>query len=58
MATPTVDDKAVLQLALADIKIVFTDLDGTLYPGAHEVEPAAEKRGLMANMKQVCCLDD
>ena len=25
-------------LAYGDIKLVFTDLDGTLYPGSHEIE--------------------
>lgn len=33
------------------------DLDGTLYPGAHEEEPKAEKRGLVRNMEQVSLLE-
>ena len=44
-------------LPYGEIQLVFTDLDGTLYPGAHEVEPASEKRGLMANMEQVAMLE-
>ena len=40
------------ELPYGDIRLVFSDLDGTLYPGAHEPEPKAEKKGLMANMTQ------
>ena len=39
------------------VKVVFTDLDGTLYPGAHENEPRAEKPGLMRNMAEVARLE-
>ena len=41
-------------LPYGGIRAVFTDLDGTLYPGAYEQEPdSKEKRGLIANMAEV-----
>ena len=38
------------------IRLVFTDLDGTLYPGAHDADKVA-KPGLMANMAAVRTLE-
>jgi len=35
------------------VKLIFTDLDGTLYPSKYEEEPKHEKLGLRANLEQV-----
>ena len=43
-------------LPYGSIRVVFSDLDGTLYPGAYEEEPKAERRGLLKNMEQVAAL--
>ena len=44
-------------LPYASIKLVFTDLDGTLFPGAYEEQPTCERRGLMRNMAEVARLE-
>lgn len=44
-------------LAYDRIQVVFTDLDGTLYPGDHEEEPKDKKPGLARNMEQVALLE-
>ena len=37
--------------------MVFTDLDGTLFPGAYEDPPEAERPGLLRNLAAVEVLD-
>ena len=46
-------------LPYQEIRVVFTDLDGTLYPGdTHEDEPKASKPALQRNMSAVAQLEN
>eukprot|EP00658_Telonema_sp_P-2_P017899 TRINITY_DN16992_c0_g1_i3.p1 TRINITY_DN16992_c0_g1~~TRINITY_DN16992_c0_g1_i3.p1 ORF type:complete len:382 (+),score=84.93 TRINITY_DN16992_c0_g1_i3:199-1344(+) len=38
------------ELGYDQVRVVFTDLDGTLYPGMHEDNPLDQKPGLLRNM--------
>lgn len=40
------------------IKVVFTDLDGTLFPGAFEDSPKEKRPGLLRNMASVKILEE
>jgi len=46
-----------INLALDQVRIIFADLDGTLYPGFYEKEPKEELRGLLKNLRYVSELD-
>ena len=46
-------------LPYKEIRVVFTDLDGTLYPGdSHEDEPKDTRPALQRNMRAVAALED
>lgn len=50
-------DASEIKVPLDQVRIIFADLDGTLYPGFHEKEPKRELRGLMKNLQYVSELE-
>jgi len=46
-------NKSEILVPLDQVRIIFADLDGTLYPGFYEKEPKSELRGLRKNLQYV-----